>query len=379
MLISVIVGLSFLIVFLVLCLQVAGLVATYNYPSTPTKAAPAQREEETLPFVSILIAARNEELAIGDCLDAVLQLNYPTEKLEVLVGNDQSEDNTAHIVAAYAAQHPHIKLLNMQQDWYPQTKGKARVLTHLAAEAKGKFFFITDADIRLNPQWIQGLLAGFKDEKCGLVSGITIVEKGAHALSSVQSLDWLYFMSLINAFSHAGIPLTAVGNNMVVTREAYKATGGYERMPFSITEDYKLFREVRKKGYTTANLLTPQALVGSKPIPAFKDWLHQRKRWLKGGMELPFYWKLILLLIALFYFAMIPLFFLKPSVWALCWFAKFGLQSLQFQRVSYLLGLRPPGLWELLRYDLYLYIGMPLLSVFFILPGKVVWKGRKFS
>lgn len=368
------------IIALVLMIQAAGLAAIFSYPSHKEKVrAPSKRTSTEGPKVSILIAARNEEAAIGACLDSVLQLEYPTSLLEVIVGNDQSEDNTAAIIETYAAQHPHIKCVHMHPDMFVQTKGKARVLAQLAQQASGDYLFITDADITLNPQWIQGLLAGFETPDCGLVSGITVVEKGERSLTAVQSMDWLYFMSLINAFSSAGIPLTAVGNNMAVSAQAYKATGGYENMPFSITEDYKLFREVRKRGFSTRNLLTPESLLYSRPIPGIKDWLHQRKRWLKGGMELPLFWKSVLLLIALFYFAMIPVFFINPTVWALCWFAKFALQALQFQRVSQLLSIKQASLWELLRYDLYLYIGMPLMSLFFLIPGKVVWKGRKFS
>ena len=353
-----------------LIIQIVGLYSLLVNPK------PKEKPKSFFPKVSVLVAARNEENNLSECLQSLSLLNYPNDKLEILIGNDRSEDTTGKIADSFSEKYSHFKTFHLDGTEFTQTKGKARVLAFLANQAQGEYLFITDADIEINPEWINELLANF-DENTALVSGLTMVKKN-NLFASLQSIDWLYFMSLINGLSNINMGVTAVGNNMAVKTKAYKETGGYENMPFSITEDYKLYKTLREIGYKTRNLLTPNAVLLSKSIPTFVEWLHQRKRWLKGGLELPLFWKSILSVVALFYFAMAFIFFTHPQLWLFVWFAKFSLQSLQLLWVSQLLKQKAPSIMSILVYDLYLYIGMPLMALFFLYPGKVVWKGRKF-
>lgn len=371
MFISIIGGVAIALISIFIVIQVVGIASLLLAGSkTPQKA------QEELPKVSVLVAARNEESNLRDCLNSLRKINYPEDKIEFVIGNDRSEDTTGEIAEEFAKRDNRFKIFHLDGSEHPQTKGKARVLAFLANQAQGEYLFITDADISINPEWINELLLHF-EEKTTLVSGLTMVESNG-LFSGMQSMDWLYFMSLINGFSYLNMGVTAVGNNMAVKADAYKETGGYEKMPFSITEDYKLYKTLRSLGYKTKNLLTPDSVVMSKPIPGLVEWLYQRKRWLKGGLELPIYWKAVLLVLALYYFAMIALFFINLKLWVTFWFVKFSLQSLQMLFVSQLLGKKPYRIFSLLFYDLYLYIGMPLMALFFLYPGKVLWKGRKF-
>lgn len=333
-------------------------------------------EENDLPFISLLLAVRNEENNLPRCLGSLDKLDYPKDKLEILIGNDCSEDKTAEIAQAFAENHTNFKVFNLDGSEYSQTKGKARVLAFLANQAKGDYFFITDADIDMNPAWMKGLLSSF-DDKTAIVSGITMTESGSF-FANILSLDWMYFMSLNNSFSNIGTNVTAVGNNMAITAEAYRRSGGYENLPFSITEDYKLFKIVHGLGYKIRNPINQQSLLFCEPIPTFYDWLHQRKRWMRGGMELPFLWKSLMLILAIYYIAMIWILFFAPQTWVAIWFAKFILQSLQLIFTSKLVGQKPPSFFNMLFYDLYLYFAIPIMAIFYLLPTKIEWKGRKY-
>ncbi|MCK9481105.1 MAG: glycosyltransferase [Bacteroidia bacterium] len=354
---------------------VVQLVGYYALLKTPIQKEPLQPDEH-LPFISLLLAVRNEEKNLPRCLSTLVKLDYPKDKLEILIGNDCSEDNTGNIAESFAKQHSHIQVFHLDGSEYEQTKGKARVLAFLANQAKGKYFFITDADIEMNPAWMKGLLAAF-DEKTAIVSGITVSESGGF-FQNLLSLDWLYFMSLNNSFSNIGTNVTAVGNNMAITAEAYRRSGGYENLPFSITEDYKLFKIVHALGYKIRNPINPQTVLSCDPIPTFYDWLHQRKRWMRGGMELPFIWKSLMLVLAIYYIAMIWIAFTNPPLWLAIWFAKFILQSLQLMTTSRLVGQKSPSLLNMLLYDLYLYIAIPIMAIFYLTPTKIEWKGRKY-
>ena len=126
------------------------------------------------PFISILIAARNEEENIFSCLQAVAALSWPTDKFEVLVGDDQSSDGTGAMVQEFIKDKPNFRLVSIDQN-LGQARGKANVLAHLARQAKGEFFFITDADVRVPALWIQSLLAN-SDTKKVIVSGATFMQ-----------------------------------------------------------------------------------------------------------------------------------------------------------------------------------------------------------
>jgi len=246
--------------------------------------------------VSILVAARNEAANILDCLSALDALSYPKDKLQILIGDDASEDNTALLVAEFIKEKPHFELVSIKES-IDLLKGKANVLAQLAHHSTGEYLFFTDADIEVPPHWIENMLVSFKPN-VGVVTGITAIEhprpvvrdsylKTERVEYSFQSLEWLYYRSVMRAMSLFEIPLTAMGNNMAVTRVAYDAVGGYEKIGFSITEDYALFRAILDNGFRFAQLYDRRVLTISKPVLTFKEMMIQRKRWMYGALSLP--------------------------------------------------------------------------------------------
>ena len=255
--------------------------------------------------VSILIAARNEADNILDCLRSVEALSYPKENLQILIGNDASEDNTGELVQEFIKKKPHFQLITIQP-WeglkpsqgysdvgQTQLKGKANVLAKLAKSATGDYLFFTDADIEVPKDWIQNMLPHFK-VNVGIVTGITTMKtppfplSGRDFLAFMQAVEWLYYLSITRLFSLFNIPITAMGNSMAVTRTAYDAVGGYDNIPFSITEDYALFRAILDKSFQFVQLFDRRVLTISKPMPTYEQLLIQRKRWMYGAMSLPF-------------------------------------------------------------------------------------------
>lgn len=125
------------------------------------------------PFISILIAARNEEANIVSCLQAISKLEYPIDRFEVWVGDDQSTDRTKELVTEFVQDHPNFYLHTIEEN-LGKAKGKANVLAHLAHKAKGEVFCITDADVIVPTSWLKGLVTHW-DENVGMITGITLV------------------------------------------------------------------------------------------------------------------------------------------------------------------------------------------------------------
>ncbi len=78
-----------------------------------------------------------------------------------------------------------------------------------------------------------------------------------------------------------------MGNNMAVSREAYDAIGGYESLPFSVVEDYALFKAIVGRGFGFRNVLNEGALARTRPVDTLGQFLNQRKRWMRGATDLP--------------------------------------------------------------------------------------------
>lgn len=257
---------------------------------------PRNVEVKGSPKVSILVAARNEAKNIQRCLEALDQLKY--SNVEILIGNDHSEDETKYIIEKYIADKPHFQLLDITTT-LENTKGKSNVLAQLAKQATGEFYFVTDADTAVPLNWVETMLSAF-EEKTAIVTGVTTLLPKT-IFHWFQQVDWLYALFMVKVVSDLNLPVTSMGNNMAIRKKAYDQTGGYEKLPFSITEDFQLFKETLKYGWGYKNLFNQQALAISKPIESYSTLLHQRKRWMVGVFQLPWYFLIVLISQALFY------------------------------------------------------------------------------
>lgn len=121
------------------------------------------RRAEFFPRVSIIIAARNEVAKIRQKIEHTLTLDYPADRLEILVASDASDDATDAIVQEYAGRH--VRLVRS-----PNRKGKEHVQGLAVAVATGEVFVFTDAATVLEPRALQNLMGNFADPSVGAVS-----------------------------------------------------------------------------------------------------------------------------------------------------------------------------------------------------------------
>lgn len=328
-----------------------------------------------LPFVSILIAARNEAHQISFCIDALSKLNYPKDKFEILIGDDQSTDNTLEILSLLQSKYPNLfKIYSIEKN-IGLAKGKSNVLAQLAHHAKGSYYFITDADIQVPEHWIHSLLMYFT-KNVAIVSGSTIVD-GTSTLAKCQKLDWVFAFSMVDSVARLKIPVSGVGNNMAIKKEVYWEIGGYENIPFSVVEDLDLFQKTRALGYSFINVLEKKSLAISTPQQSFKELIEQRHRWLKGVYRLsPL---LISILFIHAFFIPFFLFLLYISPLMACIFAcyKWALQSsfifYSFKKIN-----KSYTLKEGILFELYANSFPILLFIYSLFRKKVIWKGRQY-
>lgn len=332
--------------------------------------------------ISVLVAARNEEDNILRCLFALNRLDYPAENIEFLIGNDGSNDLTGAYILDFIKDKPGWTYVFVKEKLNGQ-KGKQNVLAQLALQAKGEILLVTDADIAVKPTWAKTLVGAmrFSGDKYAFpfVSGPTLVE-GNGLFSKMQSLDWMMGMAIAGAHARLGIPLTGVGNNMAISRNAYLETGGYENMRFSITEDYELFREVcEKRNHPFLQVFHPSALNISKPIKDFSGLMKQRKRWFRGSFDLAWYNLALMFFNALIMPVIISSwFFVSFEVFCQTYLIKL-IADFVFLLVAALLLRKPLWMIYFPLYELYYQFMVFLTPLLQLIPTKIEWKGRKYS
>ncbi|MCZ6522235.1 MAG: glycosyltransferase [Bacteroidetes bacterium] len=334
---------------------------------------PAVLSHSKLPKLSVLIAARNEEKHIDSCLTSLTSLQYPKDKIEVLVGNDGSNDQTLSKIRSYTGPNSNIQAYDIHEQ-VGEARAKANVLAQLAKKATGEYFLVTDGDVKVLPGW-----ANYMIEHRGaasLVNGTTIIE-GDSLLQRLQNIEWLYAQALIKIITDTGIPITAMGNNMLIARLAYKQVGGYESLPSSVTEDHELFIHMRKQGQQVINLFEKGALVTTDGQKTFSSLLHQRKRWIKGVIQLPVWLLFILFMQTLFLPSIILLSVFLPELAISFFLTKEIFQGLLIYQIFQKLD-QKVKLVDILWYEFYGAVLWLVSIIFYLLPIKINWKGRLY-
>ena len=215
-------------------------------------------ENFDLPTVSLLISAFNEEGVIERKIQNILEIDYPKEKLEVLIGDDGSADRTAEIIARYADKG--ITLVKA-----PKNAGKAAMLNRLQKIAKGEILVFCDANTMFFPNVVRKLVAPFEDRKIGCVCGHLILsDKSGSMLGQGESSYW-DLESEIKKFE--GILDRLIGGNgalYAIRRNLYT------ELPVkkSVMDDFFITTKILQKGYFCTFVASA---IGTEQLTGFKS------------------------------------------------------------------------------------------------------------
>ncbi|WP_339874343.1 glycosyltransferase [uncultured Algoriphagus sp.] len=335
----------------------------------------AVKNELKTPHVSILVAARNEEKDLPDLLESLGKLDYPSDRIQFLFVDDQSTDRTMEILTDWCGRNSNSTLLSIQpsQSAFYNDNGKANALAFLSEKATGDYYFFTDADCEVNPNWIREGINSFSGNT-GMVIGITQV-KTSGLFGRFQEIDWWLTLGFVKVATDLNMKTTGLGNNMVISKEAYKKSGGFKNLPFSLTEDLEISRAISRQGFKIAHQVSPGMLVFTNPESGLFNLLDQRKRWMGGVMTLPFYWKLILALQAAYFVALLGLILSNPLLGTGLGLMKIILQGIFLSNIAKRAGVKISWLY-LLVFDFYNFNTTLLTILYYFWPSKTIWKSR---
>jgi chlorobactene glucosyltransferase len=237
-----------LVLHLIYFQSVLFLIVVWNiYLSRRARRHPNPDE---IPYVSILVPARNEEENITSCVESLLLQEY--KRFEVIVLDDQSTDQTRLFLDKLSQQYPQLIVLDGETPPQGQT-GKNWACSKLADRAKGELLFFTDADTIHHPESLRSVVASLQGEGVDLVTGFPRQDLGTWGERFlVPFFSWitLTFLPLGLAYRLATPHLSgAVGQLMCFRRDPYEKIGGHNESGSAIVDDLELVRNIKKSGY----------------------------------------------------------------------------------------------------------------------------------
>jgi 1,2-diacylglycerol 3-beta-glucosyltransferase len=244
--------------------------------------------DTTLPFVSILVAAKNEEAVIGNLVKMLCDLEYPQNKYEVWIIDDRSTDNTPAILDKLTARYSQLKVVHRPAG---AGGGKSGALNQVLPMTKGEIIGVFDADAKVPKDMLRQVGAMFDEREIGALqvrkaianAPLNFWTKGQSAEMALDS----YFQQQRTAIGGIG---ELRGNGQFVRREALERCGGWNEE--TITDDLDLTVRLHLDNWQIGFLLSP-AVEEEGVKSAIALW-HQRNRWSEGGYQRYLdYWRLI--------------------------------------------------------------------------------------
>ena len=332
--------------------------------------------DDDLPSISIIVAARNEEDNILECMQSLEKLIYPSGKMEIILVNDHSNDATGGIIETFIKDKPQFKYL-IPSEAIVSRGGKANAIANAIRIASGKVILTTDADCTVLPTWAKSIAQYYTDNVAIVCGYTTQVDKDS--FGAMQAIDFIYLLEVAAGTINLGKPLSCIGNNMSYRKDVYEEVGGYEGIPFSVTEDSRLMVSIDElKKYRIIYPLEEQALVTSKPCSTFKELYRQKKRWGAGGKESGLIGYAVMGSGFLSHIAilLIPFFFSMVSIYLLLFKLVIDYYFILpvYQRLKLKLNFK-----HFLVFEMYFVIYVVLLPFIVLFDKKVQWKGREFK
>ncbi|EQH77529.1 glycosyltransferase, partial [Clostridioides difficile] len=241
------------------------------------------KEIDEYPMISILVPAHNEAKVIGRTVESLLLLNYPKSKMELIVINDNSSDNSKEILENIKDRYNNYNFTIINTDSLTGGKGKSNALNIGYTISKGDFIAVYDADNTPDKNALRYLVQTIvmNDELGAVIGKFRTRNKNKNLLTKFINIETLSFQWMSQAgrwqlFNLCTIP----GTNFILRRSIIEEIGGWDSK--AIAEDTEISFRIYKLGYKIK--LVPQSITWEQEPETVKVWIKQRTRWAKGNI-----------------------------------------------------------------------------------------------
>ncbi|HBE9615360.1 TPA: glycosyltransferase family 2 protein [Clostridioides difficile] len=241
------------------------------------------KEIDEYPMISILVPAHNEAKVIGRTVESLLLLNYPKSKMELIVINDNSSDNSKEILENIKDRYNNYNFTIINTDSLTGGKGKSNALNIGYTISKGDFIAVYDADNTPDKNALRYLVQTIvmNDELGAVIGKFRTRNKNKNLLTKFINIETLSFQWMSQAgrwqlFNLCTIP----GTNFILRRSIIEEIGGWDSK--AIAEDTEISFRIYKLGYKIK--LVPQSITWEQEPETVKVWIKQRTRWAKENI-----------------------------------------------------------------------------------------------
>jgi len=203
-----------------------------------------------LPFITIVIPARNEERNIRRCVNSIIHQTYPKKKYKLIVVNDNSNDNTESIIKKIAGVNSNVQLINaepLSDGWTGKNHACWQAVEHL----EGEYFCFIDADTKAEPKLLEIGVSYAENKRTDLLSVIPYQELG-----SITERIFLpgVFLAIAASMDFKKInepeckEAVANGQFLLFKADAYRSIKGHKGVRDTIMEDIAFAKRIKESG-----------------------------------------------------------------------------------------------------------------------------------
>lgn len=236
------------------------------------------------PYVSVIVAARNEEDNIGALLTALTRQNYPSQMYEIIIVDDQSDDRTVQIINAFDDQRIHLlQTTHREKSMSP----KKNAINLGIQKSKGDILLLTDADCVPPPTWIDGIVRLFTPN-VGMVIGFSPCELPAldFPVGHLLAIESLSLAAVAAGTAGFGYPATCNGRNLAYRKKVYEEVGGFDKIRHFISgDDDLMLKLVQETNWTIQYAYDPRLTVPTRLADSAGQFANQRLRHASKGFH----------------------------------------------------------------------------------------------
>ncbi|MBI4177638.1 MAG: glycosyltransferase family 2 protein [Candidatus Aenigmarchaeota archaeon] len=222
------------------------------------------------PFVSVIVPAFNESATIGRVVNSVLGLDYPKEKLEVIVVDDGSTDGTSSV---REIQDNRVKVIRQPR------RGKASALNLGLDHARGKYVACLDADSFVSPGALKEMVVNFSSGDIAAVTPVMHVHNPKTVLEKIQNIEYLLAVYMKRLLSHMNAINVTPGPFSIYRADVLRSIGKFDEK--SIVEDQEIAYRIQRHNFRIVQ--SDSGDVYTVAPKNLGDLYRQRKRWYKGS------------------------------------------------------------------------------------------------
>ncbi len=226
-----------------------------------------------LPSFSFIVPVFNEEGGIKDTILSLLDIDYPKDKVEIIVIDDGSTDNTYKILKSFQSKRVRV--------FRKRNGGCATALNFGIRKARGEFIVRFDADTLVARDALKKMVGYFDNPKVMAVTSSLNVNNHKGFLQGIQWAEYLFGIALRKIFDMNDAIHVIPGPLSVYRAEFFKRYGGFDEK--NMTEDTEMAMRIQSHGYQIRNSIS--ANVYTNVPTTFNQLLKQRTRWYTGFMH----------------------------------------------------------------------------------------------